>query len=168
MSEYKNCPPIYNAFGLDRLNKIPVLNIGQQCGATDYIDFIGADEMEHSIMKGIDRYKRPFIALKVVVTKDNKSKEIVGTFFQRYTDDNVSWAFGTCYQTNVIYQDSRVRLCDYETLEKRLKLLLDKQIIKDLKCGFHEEPDYVNGNGNYDVYLFKKDIFIQKNKVIII
>ena len=44
---------------------IPILDIGDRTGRTDYIDFIGIDDMSYPIMKGMDVHLRPFLALKV-------------------------------------------------------------------------------------------------------
>ena len=122
------CTPVYNAFGKDMLNNLPILDIGDKRGWTGYIDFIKAEDMEYPIMIGQDCHYRPFIAIKY------KSNDVfmVGTFFQRYTDDSKSWAFGTCYLCHGIYHDSRIRLDDYALLEQRLKKLLSGEELREL------------------------------------
>jgi hypothetical protein len=126
MSNFREFAPIYTSFGEDLLLTLPILDIGQKMGFTDYLDFIKATDMTHPIMKGVDAYSRPFLAIKFNVKKKGIISQAVGTFFQRYTDDTKNWAYGTCYNhSDSIYVESRVRLYDYEDLTKRLKLFLD-------------------------------------------
>lgn len=132
--------PIYNAFQYI-YDKLPILDLQGRNGHTDYIDFIKPDDMEFSIMKGIDLFKRPFISLKVNIN----NKETVGTFFQRYSDCNKNWAFGSKSYDFAIYHDSRLRNEDYDFLEKRLKLLLNGEIIYNIDL---YKDDYKNEKGN--------------------
>ena len=56
--------------------------------------------------------------------------EYVCTFFQRYSDNTESWAFGTTFAgLGVLYGDSRVREWDYDDLTERLTRLLDGEIV---------------------------------------
>ena len=81
---------IYSLFGGKAIfEALPVLDIGKKMGRTDYIDFITPRDMTAPIMRGIDRYKRPFFALRA--TRDDA--QLVQTFFQRYTDE-VVWVDG--------------------------------------------------------------------------
>jgi hypothetical protein len=147
------CPPIYNTFK-DVYDTLPILDIFKRTGNTGYIDFIKTDDMKFPIMKGVDVYNRPFIAMKVNVfnNKTGENSIIVGTFFQRYSDDLVSWAYGTCYSLNLLYDDSRIRLDEYKNLEKRLKLLLDGKIVYDLN-NFSDDCDRVTGDGKFEIRL---------------
>lgn len=150
MSQFKDCTPIYNAFGIDYLNKLPVLDIENKMGGTGYIDFIMVDDMTHPIMKGYDCYGRPFLSMKVLVKNEddpNYEKHIVGTFFQRFSSSTTQWAFGTFYDIGMIYNDSRVRFNDYESLEKRLKLLFIGGTVKNYD--WKEKKNAVLGNGKY-------------------
>ena len=49
-------------------NSYPILDVGNRQGMTDYIDFIHESEVTSPVMRGIDRFKRPFIVMKVVCT----------------------------------------------------------------------------------------------------
>jgi hypothetical protein len=141
-----------NAFS-NIYDTLPILDIGNKMGLTDYIDFIKAEDMNHPLMKGTDIYGRKFIAIKVKThnTKTNQYKEIVGTFFQRYSNTN-QYAFGTVYDLNIIHHDSRLREYQSENLEKRLKLLLDGQTIKNIDT-FTDDTDYILGNGYIYVWM---------------
>lgn len=139
---FEQCPSIYNAFGADRLNNLPILDIGDRRGMTDYIDFICAEDMSDPIMIGKDCFARPFLAIKFKI--DDMC--IVGTFFQRYSDDYLSWAFGTTHMRYGIYHDSRVRLDDYKPLEQRLRNLLDGVELRELTC-FDKNFNIEVGNG---------------------
>lgn len=56
---------------------------------TDYIDFLKQEELTHNVVKGIYRYRRPFISFKVNDIKKEEDK--VFTIFQRYTNDKYLW-----------------------------------------------------------------------------
>ena len=144
------CPPIENA-----LNHmvLPILDLKNRIGQTDYIDFLMPEELTHSIMRGVDAYQRPFVAFKVQVQiEDKEPSEIVGTFFQRYSDNTDAWAFGTTFNGNhEIYHDSRVRVDDYENLEQRLKLLIAGLTINN--TDYSSPLNYPIGNGQLKVKL---------------
>jgi hypothetical protein len=96
---------IFKNAGVD-INTLPVLDLGDRMGNTDYIDFIDYKEMKAPIMKFRDCYGRPGIILiltnKVDFTsryderKTVKPGEYKGTIalFQRYTDLPTKWSFG--------------------------------------------------------------------------
>jgi hypothetical protein len=139
---FSKCEPIYYAFGPDRLNSLPILDIGHRVGQTDYIDFITADDMPFPIMIGKDCHNRPFLSIKYKVN----NIYMVGTFFQRYTDDLESWAYGTLYTRYGIYHDSRVRFDDYKALEQRLRNLLNGIELRELTY-FDKNFNIEIGNG---------------------
>lgn len=60
-------------------------------GGTDYVDGIKPEDMNQSVMWGIDRGSRPYIAVKYVCDKVSQG---VTTFFQRYTDYGAQVASG--------------------------------------------------------------------------
>lgn len=152
--------PIYialNNAGID-FNTLPEYDLGGRGGLTDYIDFLVAEEIDHPIMRGIDRYKRPFIIIKVKTTDVNGDVSYaVGTFFQRYTDDVINWAFGTCYTTNRIHNDARVRDYQYENLEKRLTMLFSGEKINTIRTTLDHSVDltgnWIKGCGDVVVEL---------------
>lgn len=63
----------------------PSLDIGDQRGRTNYIDFIY--NTEHPIVKGIDSAERKFFVLRIKL----KNEIYFTTFFQRYTDNVKLW-----------------------------------------------------------------------------
>ena len=147
-----NCLPIHNVFS-SMYDTIPMLDLSNKMGYTDYIDFIRAEDMNNPIMKGTDIYGRHFLAVKVKTrnTQTNEFKEIVGTFFQRYSDTN-DYAFGTLYDLNIIHHDSRIRDYQCDNLEKRLKLLLDGHTIRNIDT-FSDDTNYIMGDGYIDVWM---------------
>lgn len=165
MQDFKECTPLYNLFNKNLITQsfdsIPILNIGEKRGWTDYIDFINLDDMKNnSLMKGKDHFGRPFFCIKLnakYVGSDpnliGSNNGVVGTIFKRYTDDNYSWAYGTCYDTNMLYWDSRLRLNDYENLEARLKNLFNGKCVRNTMFRGLDKPmeskDYINGNGDW-------------------
>lgn len=75
---------IEKLFG-DKLNNIPILDIGDKMGSTGYIDFIDCTYLNNcKIMKGIDRCNRSFITFMVEKIKGDKIPLYrVITLFQR-------------------------------------------------------------------------------------
>lgn len=134
--------------------KSKYLNINNKVGMTGYIDFITVQDMKYNIMHGTDCYNRSFIAFKVNLINKNDSedkKQIVGTFFQRYTDDHDTLCYGTCYQLQSLFHNSHVSRDCYEDLEKRLNKLLNKEIIYTYNS--MDETDYITCTGDYEITL---------------
>ena len=134
---------------------LPVLDLKNRMGLTDYIDFLLPDDLSAPIMCGVDAYSRPFVAFKVQAqaqaqaVENREPYEIVGTFFQRFSDNMDAWAFGTTFLTQgEIYHDSRVREDDYASLENRLKRLIAGETVSSISCN-------VDGDGPLDVKLSK-------------
>ena len=69
------------------LNNIPYLDIGDKEGETNYIDFLKWEDVEYPIMKGIDKYNRPFIVIKSILN-DTLYME---TYFKRHNTEYSSW-----------------------------------------------------------------------------
>jgi hypothetical protein len=162
-------------------NDIPILDIGDQVGDTQYIDFITSDMMSHYIMRGVDKFGRPFLSVKVEqkfkISKNSndtndeeeetdvikqKTKSIVGTFFQRYSDGEYPTVFGTAYNRNIIYHNTTVSsLYETNTAIGRLKKLLAGEMIRDIdiwktsdNLSYEEiEELYINGNGESFIYI---------------
>ena len=65
----------------------PVLDVGNMCGSTSYIDFITMEKVTSPIMWGVDSCRRHFIVLKLMI----EGKIILQTLFQRYRDDDYLW-----------------------------------------------------------------------------
>lgn len=150
LTGYEDFEPFMNGFGVDYIKNLPVLDIGKKKGITDYIDFIGASDMKFPIMKGIDTYRRPFIAIKYNIeynvkhlihhnTENDESEppvesavdtikemKVVNTFFRRYTNSG-PWVFGTAYPYELsIYDNTCIYNNDYTRLA---------YIFKELKNG---------------------------------
>lgn len=67
---------------ISRINKYPVLKLGNKVGMTSYIDFIRSHEVKFPVMYGRDVYGRHFIVVKMIIN----NRKIMQTFFQRYTN----------------------------------------------------------------------------------
>ena len=71
---------------------VPILDIGDKRGYTDYIDFIEITDVSAPVMKGIDCFSRPFLVLKMKGKSDRGDEiDLFQTFFQRYTGDIGLW-----------------------------------------------------------------------------
>ena len=79
----------------DNQNNLPILDIGNRYGNTDYIDFIKQEEAfdnpQVNMVYGKDKYNRAFYCIRglVALIKYNGEHETYSfyqTFFQRYTD----------------------------------------------------------------------------------
>ena len=81
----------------DKFSQLPVLNIGNRMGPTNYIDFLNPEDLDAPIMKGTDKYERPFIAIKM--TDQQQNKTFVTAIFERYDLDQGSdlWVWCTRY-----------------------------------------------------------------------
>ena len=103
----------------------PRLDIGNKIGSTNYIDFITVDDMTDNIMIGEDYAGRQFIAIKALYERKGKSKEIVCTFFQRYSDSNKVIGIGTCYNglTYGLCNNTYVPYKEVDDLVERILLL---------------------------------------------
>ena len=158
---------------------VPILDLGDQMGDTCYIDFINSKMMSHYIMHGKDKYNRPFLSIKVqrkfkpiLTTIDGekqlsekwKIQDIVGTFFQRYSDGDFPIVFGTCYPSSIIYHSSKAdNLFETNVAFGRIKKLLAGESIRSIdiwkndiksKLDIEElEELYINGNSDSFVYI---------------
>jgi hypothetical protein len=170
---------MYNIFSKLDIKNIPVLDINTRAGHTDYIDFITPEDMSHSVMRGTDFYGRPFLAVKINCEQSLKTEEedteedhkctkryeVVGTFFQRYTDSHSAVAYGTCFQQDLLYDDSRVRTeQDQEIIANRINKLLRGETI--FSYGFWRYSDYyterIQGNGKTKLWMQpRKDMLTQ-------
>jgi hypothetical protein len=72
--------------------QLPKLDLGNQMGRTNYIDFIQTLDMNQSVMKFTDMYDRPGIALKI--QDPSRNKEVVLALFQKHCDDKTEWRCG--------------------------------------------------------------------------
>ena len=153
MFDFSNFPPIYN--NIKDFNTIPILNIENVNNGTDYIDYIKVENMKYPLMQGKDNKGRLFFCIKTELTNlNNKSETVVGTFYQRFSEDETIWSYSSYYHDNIIYYQSRVNKNDYNNLEQRLKLLFDKTTINDYEETENKKPlDFIIGNGCYKIKL---------------
>jgi hypothetical protein len=90
-------PNLMDYIPTDVWNGIPVLDIGERMGATNYIDFIDPVELgDNGIMRGVDIYGRAFLCIRVEVTCKEEDGHrrihwVFQTFFQRYVPDTDLW-----------------------------------------------------------------------------
>lgn len=90
----------YDEF-IESHKNLPILNIENKQGITDYIDFIKPEECLHPIMRGQDMYKRPFITVMGVLLIKNELKPFFQIFFQRYSTGKTWMGCGN-YGENLI------------------------------------------------------------------
>lgn len=70
-----------------------VLDIGESCGTTGYLDFVEPKDVTNSTMKGVDSSGRPFFIITGELEFNNGEKKLFAKlFFQRYVDDLSEWA----------------------------------------------------------------------------
>ena len=101
--------------------KLPILDIGNRIGMTEYIDFIPWNEVTEPVMKGFDIYKRCFIVIKFLVNEDKKPHKIMQTFFERYTYNTNLWmGCGHCSK-NLLFTDGGMTQKQFEFIEEILK-----------------------------------------------
>jgi hypothetical protein len=74
-----------------RRNYIPILPCSKRfIGATDYIDGISAEDVTHSIMRGVDFYSRPYLCIRYKYP-NKLSRAYMLVVFQRYTGVPQTW-----------------------------------------------------------------------------
>lgn len=81
----------------ERVNNITVLPWESRFeGNTDYIDRIEPKDVSKTVMVGIDNFKRTFVTFRIKITylENNRTQNIVQTFFQRYTPTLLPWMPG--------------------------------------------------------------------------
>jgi hypothetical protein len=157
------CQPIKDAFAESSMNikNIPILDIGDRIGTTDYIDMIEVSEMSHPIMRGCDKFKRPFMAFKLTIQSsapdDDKSREIVHTLFQRRADNTDAWAWGSSDSPimGILSTSTYLKKSEYENFASRLKILLTGGTVNSYSrtCITPPDEDPIKGNGRYLVKL---------------
>ena len=135
------------------MENVPVLDLGDQRGNTGYIDFVKAEDVQFPVMRGIDVYGRPFVAIKAQLEGKCEFPEVVGVFFQRYADNTTDWAYGSCYPLNLLFHDSRVSKIHMEGLKSRLSMLMSGGKVRNVEYGLRDSIDWVNGNGSIRLFL---------------
>lgn len=98
--------------------KVPVMDIGNKNGTTGYLDFIRPDELgSNNIMKGYDSVSRLFIVFKAEFEYPNGlKKKTFTTFFQRYSDNILSWQCCGHYGTILMYTEGGTNNEQYKLL----------------------------------------------------
>lgn len=103
-------PKVIEALGGEGVfDNLPVLDLGDECGSTGYLDFVRPEDMTAPVMRGTDKYGRPFIALRIKHTKpesfyagleddedrewERKREVRVEVLFRRYTTGD-TWTSG--------------------------------------------------------------------------
>ena len=85
--------------GLNKMIDYPELEWNDKyLGDTGYIDQITTNYITNKIMRGVDRYGRPFIVLRIKWDNNSiyyKYNTHTCTLFQRYSDSNMLWTHST-------------------------------------------------------------------------
>ena len=148
--EFESFKPLYEALYDSDYKNIPVLDIGERRGHTDYIDFIIESDMQYPVMKGVDIHRRPFLALKLQKDNGKKKSDFVITIFQRYTDNNNTWCYGTCYEFGLFWANNHLSRLDYEPIYYRLNELFNGRSVRSIAS---DEKNYNEGSGDYIITL---------------
>ena len=87
---------IHSLFGgIKKMALLPTLKWKYKYeGSTGYIDRINPEDLQYTIMRGIDSCNRPFISIKIIDKFRSKVMN-VETIFQRYSNSKLSWTHGT-------------------------------------------------------------------------
>jgi hypothetical protein len=103
----------------------PILDIGEEVGVTDYIDFISPERFSDAVRKGTDKYGRKFITFRANVEyNDGEIIKTFTTFFQRYTREELLWMCAG-KQTQLFATEGGSNLLQMKLL---LKLLRDYNV----------------------------------------
>lgn len=137
---------------LDKMQNLnlPILDIGNKNGSTEYLDFIKPDDIgTNNIMKGWDCQMRPFFVFRAEFEFPNGlKKKTFTTFFQRYYDNQLLWHCCGHYGDTLMYTDGG-------TNNDQIKLLwelflfgeykINREIIHDQRLNFT-----INDNSLWD------------------
>ena len=120
------------------IDTLPQLDLQGRQGHTDYIDFLTTDDMTRPVMKFIDRFNRPGVAIHIVGKPGEMVKSLwsdkltdsgtlngILALFQRYTGVSRKWSFGwggsdvsientynAWHQTHGHQNESKIMACD--------------------------------------------------------
>jgi hypothetical protein len=145
--------------------KCPILDLDNNIGHSDYIDFITDNDLgTNNIMKGIDIYQRPFIVIRAEYGfQDGSSIKTFSTFFKRYNDyDSILWHCCGHGGLNLMLTDGGMNTEQFEFLDELLclkQINLTKEII--YKCNLLVYPNFNNFNNNNNIDETKIPILIK-------
>jgi hypothetical protein len=117
-------------------SNIQTLYTADNEGYTGYIDFITLDKMVEPIMRGSDKYKRCFIAIKMNI--DNK--KLFQTFFQRYTDSEGMWMGAGHYGWHIIETYGGMDAAQFKLIED----IIHDKIVKVNKEHRPNDIDFID------------------------
>lgn len=128
---------IINALGgQEAYDALPVLDLGNRRGGTDYIDFLRGDDLTAPIMKGVDCFRRPFVSFRYAYAEDDYKTQYVETFFQRYTDGTL-WVPGgngeLSMGTNIVSSND----AKMQVLYGRLKRIINGSTNNRITCAYN-------------------------------
>ncbi|MGD9592254.1 MAG: hypothetical protein AB7V32_07025 [Candidatus Berkiella sp.] len=121
---------LINAFGgAEQIAKLPVLDLGENIGASEYIDFVTPKMMSAQIMRGKDKIGRPFISFCVRIGESLS----VETIFRRDVENKDKWAIGTIRGCSEIIPHTGLRLIEasYDYLTR---------LVQGKPCGMRGNP----------------------------
>jgi hypothetical protein len=99
----------------------PILDIGQEVGLTDYIDFISPERFSDAVRKGTDKHGRQFITFRANIEyTDGEIIETFTTFFQRYAREELLW-MSAGKQTHLFATEGGANLLQMKLLYKLLR-----------------------------------------------
>jgi hypothetical protein len=78
--------------GEEAFAALPELDLGDKCGSTGYLDFLRPEDMTAPVMRGSDKYGRPFVAFRM----ERKAQVQVEVVFRRYTTGSTWTSGGGC------------------------------------------------------------------------
>ena len=139
-----------------------ILDLKGRMGITHYIDFLTIKEVSKNLMKGIDKFNRKFITIKVGIidSKTGKIKKKQQVFFQRYSGES-GW-MGASLQGQFMETYGGMTESQYKLLND---LVNGKTIIIE-DC--HRISNYLNGDiiASMDTCEKKYAKIIQRNFLI--
>jgi hypothetical protein len=129
---------IDNSF-FERINDLDTFDLQGRMGLTDYIDFLTKNEVPRNVMKGIDRYRRRFIIIKIggFDLDTNKFFRTGQVFFERYTNEpNI---MGANFEGMFIWTQGGTNYHQYKLIND----LVDEKLVK-----LKEEHHFNSGSFN--------------------
>lgn len=100
------------------INHYPILDTKDRNGLTDYIDYIELSEVNDMVVRGKDKFYRPFFTIKFKV---DELEPAIQTFFQRYSNDSNCWMGCGNFTHNLIDTSGGTNIIQFRFLRDLIK-----------------------------------------------
>ena len=147
---------------------VPVLDLQGNMGSTDYIDFLGWDDVEFPVMKGVDRFNRKFFVIKMILINNvnSKKRKIIQVFFKRFTPPEEKGWQGASYGYSLISTSGGMDSHQVDLIDKLMRGKLVEITEEHRSTIFSSSNEKKQFVANLDYWQIKAANIIKKNWLI--